>query len=165
MRTKTLDADLKIMLRRLGPVLLSYLQPPSCLDFPKDAPINNCFGERPKSVTGVYLENSFWHELFKASRAALPAHLLQIMAASDTEPEAPEVAPLEYPPLGFAMPRPPSAQGARHAYQNWVEVISRNYLGMTSNFADKMDMQAPSPQAVLYSVASYICHCPTRGER
>jgi hypothetical protein len=129
-RSKTLDSELTRMLRHLGFVLLSYLEPPSALAFPEGNNINICFGKSSRDVTGVFLENAFWYELWKSSSNAIPSHLLQVLPSPKPAADPPSLANPCVPPIA----RPRSTQGLRADYGDQVEAITRNYMGMNLSF-------------------------------
>jgi hypothetical protein len=96
-RAKTLDKDTETTLRHLAIVLLSYLQPPSDLSFPKATKLNSTIGKSESSSVGVFMKNSFWFELYKASSGTVASHLLHIVP-EDPVQEGPIVPLVPIPP-------------------------------------------------------------------
>jgi hypothetical protein len=126
-RTKTLDSELKAMLRQLGLVLLNYLEPPSALAFPPSVKINDCFGRDESHITGVFMEDSFWYELYKACSKAIPTHLLQVVTKKDAlnDPVARARSPITLP-----IRMPPSALEMRQRYGAQMQDYSHSIMGM-----------------------------------
>jgi hypothetical protein len=125
-RSKSLDSEMEKMLRHLGLVLLSYLEPPSSIAFPESVEINECFGKDPNDVTGVFMKDTFWYELWKASSNAIPAQLLQVATQEAPKPESPNPEPN---PLLPQLIEPP-----REGYRRQVEAMSRPYMRMNLSF-------------------------------
>lgn len=141
-RSNTLHEDLKTMLRHLGLVLLSYLEPPSPLAFPEQTEYNKCFGENRTHVTGVFMDDLFWYELYMASSKAIPAHLLQVRDLEKVNPVPPTAPPVSVPKPAGRSVRPPSIKDVRVEYGNQMEAITRPYMGMN------LSLRSPTTNSV-----------------
>jgi hypothetical protein len=119
------------MLRQLGLVLLNYLEPPSALAFPPSVKINDCFGRDESHITGVFMKDSFWYELYKACSEAIPAHLLHVVTQKDASKDS--VARVPSPIIHISpgpVRKPSSALELRQKYGIQVQDFSHGIMGM-----------------------------------
>jgi hypothetical protein len=86
-KSSPIDIATKRRTRELSLVLLSYLQPPSLLSFPSEAPVNQTFGLLSDNSRDVFMRNSFWWEFYKETADLLPSHLLQVGLQKQPNPD------------------------------------------------------------------------------